>query len=56
MLGTIPMKDPLPDHILPLERIKIYASEGFAARNEGTKEDFERLWQEAFPQTEKGCK
>lgn len=53
LLGEIPMKEPLPDHIPALERIKIYASESFTSCYGGTEEDFEQLWQEAFPQTEK---
>jgi hypothetical protein len=59
-VGRILSKDSLiellPDDMPALERIKIYASEGFAGRNKGTEEGVQKLWQEAFSQSGKGSK
>jgi len=52
IMGLAPLRDPLPDEMPALEKIKVYAREGFASGYHGTPEDFERIWQEAFPDTE----
>ncbi len=52
IMGLAPLRDPLPDEMPALEKIKVYAREGFASGYHGTPEDFERIWHEAFPDTE----
>jgi hypothetical protein len=56
ILGLGSLDESLPPEMSSLEKIKIHAQAGFAYRTRGTKEDFERLWQEAFPIKKKGSK
>lgn len=48
VMGLRLLKEPLPASMLALERLRVYAREGYAYRGEGTAEDFERLWQKAI--------
>lgn len=52
IMGLEPLYPPLPDTMSPLDKIKLYAREGFLHRADGPPEDFERLWLSAFPEAE----
>ena len=58
IMGLEPLHDPLPAEMSALDKIKIYAHEGFASGYGGNDEEFERIWREAFPrvEAEKGSK
>lgn len=48
IMGITPLYPPLPPDMPAMERIKLYAREGFLHRCDGTAEDFEQVWKEAF--------
>jgi hypothetical protein len=55
IMGLTPPKPRPPDDMPAIEKIKLYARSGYNLHHIGTDEDFERVWEEAFPE-EKGGK
>lgn len=55
-MGAKPLRATLPDDMPPLEKTKLYARSGYHLHHLGTDEDFERVWEEAFPEEEEGRK
>jgi hypothetical protein len=53
LLGIESSHPSLPDDMPAIEKIKIYARTGFSYRCEGTDEDFERVWEQAFKKRSK---
>jgi hypothetical protein len=53
IMGLVPQKPSPPDDMPPLEKIKIYARSGYHQHHLGTDDDFERVWEEAFPSSGK---
>lgn len=49
IMGLTPAKEPPPDYLPTIEKIKIYARSGYHLHHIGTDDDFERVWAEAFP-------
>jgi hypothetical protein len=54
--GRSPLHDTPPDDMPALEKIKLYARSGYQLHHIGTDEDFERVWEEAFPDKKDGKK
>ena len=54
LLGLEPLRDPFPDDLTPLERIKVFAREGFLHFYGSDEAEFEQIWAEAFPEEKKG--
>lgn len=48
IMGLTPAKEPPPDDMPALEKIKLYARSGYHLHHIGTDEDFERVWAEVF--------
>ena len=46
IMGLTPAKEPPPDDMPALEKIKVYARSGYHLHHIGTDEDFERVWAE----------
>jgi hypothetical protein len=47
-MGVKPLRQPPPDDMPALEKIKLYARAGYHMHHTGTDEDFERVWEEAL--------
>lgn len=48
LLGNTPLRETPPHDMPAIEKIKIYAKAGYKHYYNGTDEDFERVWEEAF--------
>lgn len=55
-MGVKPLRQPPPDDLPAIEKIKIFARAGFLSHYAGTLERFESIWAEAFPEEGKGGK
>lgn len=53
IMGLTPQKAPPPDDMPAIEKIKVYARSGYQQHHIGTDEDFERVWEEAFSNSER---
>jgi hypothetical protein len=49
LFGIAPLRDPLPEDMPAIERMKHYARIGFDQYHIGGAEEFERTWNELFP-------
>jgi hypothetical protein len=56
LLGKLPQRDPLPEDMPAIERMKHYARLGFNQYHIGGAEEFERTWNEVFPAKKGGKK
>jgi hypothetical protein len=54
-LVRISLREAPSDDVPPIDKIKLYARSGYHLHHIGTDEDFEQVWEEAFPE-EKGGK
>lgn len=54
LMGSEPLRESPPDDMPALEKIKLYARSGYHLHHIGSDENFERVWEEAFPDEEKG--
>lgn len=56
IMGLAPPKAAPPEDMPAIEKIKLYARSGYHLHHIGTDEDFERMWEEVFPEEREGTK